>query len=71
MMRMAECMWRGYKTNEDILSKLKINPVVKKIQTYKNTWIQSSANEQRKTITFNKEISTVWETKPRTIPQKT
>ena len=30
-----------------------------------------SANGQRQTATFNYEISTVWETMPRTTPQKT
>jgi hypothetical protein len=29
----------GLKINEDILSKLKINPVVKKIQNYNNKWV--------------------------------
>ena len=27
-------MWQDYKTNVDILSELKINPVVKKIQNF-------------------------------------
>jgi len=71
MMRTAKCTGQDYKTNEDILSELKINRVAKKIQTYRNTWIQSSVNEQTKTITFNNEISTMWETKPKTVPQKT
>ena len=30
-----------------------------------------SANGQRQTATLNYEISTMWETKPRTTPQKT
>jgi hypothetical protein len=29
--RAAKYTWQGYKTNEDVLSQLKINPVVKKI----------------------------------------
>jgi hypothetical protein len=37
--RMAKYTWQDYKTNEDILSELKINTVVKKIQNYKNKWI--------------------------------
>jgi len=37
---MAKYTWKDYKTNKDILSALKINPVVKKIQNYRNTWIQ-------------------------------
>jgi len=39
MRRTAKCTWQDFKTNEVILSELKINPVEKKIQTYKNTWI--------------------------------
>jgi hypothetical protein len=42
-----ECMRRTVKytqhdnkTNEDILSEIKINLVVKKIQNYRNKWIQ-------------------------------
>ena len=35
-----------YKTNEDILSELKINPVVKKMQNYVNKWL---VNGQRQT----------------------
>ena len=34
--RTAQCTWQDYKTNEGILSELKINPVVKKIQNYGN-----------------------------------
>jgi DNA polymerase I-like protein with 3'-5' exonuclease and polymerase domains len=32
---------QDYKTNADILSKLKINSVVNKIQNYRNIWIQN------------------------------
>jgi hypothetical protein len=39
-MRMAEYPWPGYKTSEDILSELKINSVVNKIQNYRNKLIQ-------------------------------
>jgi hypothetical protein len=39
-MRMKKYMWPGYKTSEDILSELKINPVLKKIQNYRNKLIQ-------------------------------
>ena len=39
-MRTAKYAWQDYKTKEDILSELKINPVEKKIQNYKNKWIQ-------------------------------
>jgi len=38
--RAAKNTWQGYKTNEDILSQRKINPVVKKIQNYRNKWAQ-------------------------------
>jgi len=41
MSRMAKCTWQDYKTNADILTKLKINSVVKKIQNYRNIWIQN------------------------------
>jgi len=37
--RMAKYTWQDYKINEDILSELKINPVVKKIQNYSNKWL--------------------------------
>jgi len=39
--RMAKYTWQYYKTNEDILSKLKINPVIIKIQNYNNKWIHN------------------------------
>jgi hypothetical protein len=39
-MRTAKYMWQDYKTNEDILLYLKINPVVKKIQNHRNKWIK-------------------------------
>ena len=38
--RMAKHTWQDYKTNEDILSELKISPVVEKIQNYRNKWLQ-------------------------------
>jgi hypothetical protein len=61
------------KTNEDILSELKINPVVKKIQKYRSKWIQHvwQMDRNRQTATLNYEISTMWEMKPGTTPQKT
>ena len=40
MSRTAKYTWQDYETNEDILSELKINPVVKKIQNRRNKWIQ-------------------------------
>jgi len=39
-MRMAKYMWKDYKTNVDILSELKMNLVFKKIQNYRNKWMQ-------------------------------
>jgi len=45
---------------------LKTNTVLKKMQ--KNT---CSANGQRQTAILNDELSTMWETKPRTTPLKT
>ena len=36
----AKHTWQDHETNEDILSEFKINPVVKKIQNYRNKWIQ-------------------------------
>jgi hypothetical protein len=38
--RTAKYRWQDYKANEDILSELKINPVLKKIQNYINKWVQ-------------------------------
>ena len=40
MRRMAKYTWQDYRTNEDILTELKISAVVEKIQNYKNKWIQ-------------------------------
>jgi len=40
MRRTPEYIWKSYKTNEDILLELKINPVVKEIQNYRKKWIQ-------------------------------
>jgi hypothetical protein len=32
--------WQDYKTNENILSELNIDPLVKKIQNYRNKWVE-------------------------------
>jgi hypothetical protein len=40
MRKTAKYMWQEYKTNEDMSSEPKINPVVKQIQNYINKWIQ-------------------------------
>jgi hypothetical protein len=37
---MAKHTQKDNKANKDILSELKINPVIKKIQNYRNKWIQ-------------------------------
>jgi len=47
-------------TNEDILPGLKINPVVKKIQSDRNKWIQLVRQKDSQTVTLNYEISTMW-----------
>jgi hypothetical protein len=60
--------WQDYESDEDILAELKINSVVKengKEQKYMDT---CSANGQRETAILNYELSTMWETKPRTTP---
>ena len=40
MRRIAKYTWQAYRTNVDILSELKINPVIEKMQNYRNKWIQ-------------------------------
>jgi len=40
MWRMAKYTWQDYKTNEDILSELKNNPGLNKIQNYRSKWIK-------------------------------
>jgi hypothetical protein len=73
MRRIKKYTRQDYRTSEGILSKLKTNPVVKKIKNYRNKWIQHvrRMDSDRQTATLNCEISTVWETKPRTTLQKT
>ena len=70
-MRTAKYVCQDYKTNEDTIWELKIKPDVKKIQNYRNKWIQHVwwMNRQRTTLSY--EISTTWETKSRMTPQKT
>jgi hypothetical protein len=70
--RMAKYRWQDYKTNEDILSEFKISPVVKTVQNYRHEWVQRVwIMEGDKTATLSYEMSTVWETKPKTTPQNT
>jgi len=40
MRRTAKYTWQDFKTNEDILSELIINPLAKKIKNCGNKWIQ-------------------------------
>jgi hypothetical protein len=40
MSRTTKYTWQDYKTNDDILPELKINPRVNKFQNYVNKWIQ-------------------------------
>jgi len=70
--RISKYRWQDYRTNEDILSELKINPVVKRIQHCRHEWVQRvMIMERDKTATLSYEMSTVWETKPKTTPQNT
>jgi len=71
-MTTAKYAWQDCKSNEDILSELKISSVVQenaKEQKYMD--ISCSANGQRHTAILNYELSTMWETKPRSTPLKT
>ena len=70
MRRTVKYTWQDYKTYDDVLSEREINPVVKKIQSHKNKWIQHvrQTDRDRQTATLNYEIPTMWEMKPRTTP---
>ena len=52
---------------------IKINSVLKKIQNYRTEWIQDvrKMDGDRQTATVNYEISSIWESKPRTKLPKT
>ena len=69
----AQYTQQDYKTSEDRLSELKMSPFVMKIQNYRNKGIKHVRRMEgdRQTATPNYGISTMWETKPRTTPQKT
>ena len=71
MGRTAKYMRQDYKTDEEILSELKINPLVKKIQNYVHKCVKHVRRMDRdgQTAILNYAVSTVWETKPRTNPQ--
>jgi hypothetical protein len=71
-MTTAKYTWQDNESNEDISAQLKINSVVKEnVKEQKNMDTTCSANEQRQTVILNYELSTMWETKPRTTPLKT
>jgi hypothetical protein len=65
MRRMAKYTWEDYRANEDILSEIKIIPVVEKIKNYRNKWTQHiertdrDRQTDRQTATLNFEILTV------------
>jgi hypothetical protein len=40
MMKTAKYTWLDYKRNQDITEELKMQPVMEKINNYKNKWIQ-------------------------------
>ena len=73
MRRITKYTRQNYKTTGGNLSKLKASPAVKKIQNYGNKRMQHvrRMDRDRQTTTLNYEISTMWETKPRTTLQKT
>jgi hypothetical protein len=51
MRRAVIYTWQDYKTNEYILSELKINPVVRKIQNYRNIRLQNVRRMGRDSLT--------------------
>ena len=76
MRSMAKYTWQDYKTNEEILSVPKINPVVNKIQNYLNTLVQrvlrmdGDRQTDRQTGTLNYEICIVWGNEAKYEPSK-
>ena len=50
MRRRANYTWQNYKTNEGIVSELKINPGVQKIQNHVNKWIQNVRRMDRERL---------------------
>jgi hypothetical protein len=67
--RTAKGAWRDYKTIDDSLSELIINPVVKKIQNYIHKWIKHvrRMDGNRQTAKLNCKKSAISETTSRTI----
>jgi hypothetical protein len=45
--RVAKCTWQDYRNNEDVLSELKISPVLEKIQNYRNKWMEHIRRKDR------------------------
>jgi hypothetical protein len=40
MMKTAKYTWQDHKRNQDIIEELKIQPVMEKLNNFKNKWIQ-------------------------------
>jgi hypothetical protein len=57
--RTAKYTWQDYRTNEDMLSELKINPVVKKIRNDRNKLAQPAGRMDRQTATHSYDMSPV------------
>ena len=57
--RTAKYTWQDYRTNEDMLSELQINAVVKKIQSDRKKLTQPVRRMDRQTATLSCVISTV------------
>ena len=54
--RRAKYTWQDYRTNEDMLPELKINPVVEQIQNDRNKLTQHVRRMDRQTATLGYEI---------------
>jgi hypothetical protein len=52
MRRIGKYTWKDYRANEDILSELKISPVVEKIQNYRTKWIQHVGRTDRNRLLY-------------------
>ena len=61
MRRTAKYKWQDYKTKKDILSELKINPVVNKTHSHIPKRVQRGwrMDRDRQTATLNYEISAI------------
>ena len=47
MRRTAKYKWQDYRTKEDVLSELKINPVLNKTQNYRTKWVRHGRQMDR------------------------